>query len=73
MNIELEKLMDEKRLLDKEIDKLEEEILCAFNNNEFDKVTILKESYEKKKANRAELRYVMLPLIIKPGYIWDRL
>ena len=72
MNIELEKLMDEKRLLDKEIDKLEEEILYACNNNEFDKVAILKESYEKKKANRAELRYVMLPLIIKPGYIWDR-
>ena len=72
MNIELEKLMDEKRLLDKEIDKLEEEILCAFNNNEFDKGAILKESYEKKKTNRAELRYVMLPLIIKPGYIWDR-
>ena len=72
MNIELEKLMDKKRLLDKEIDKLEEEILCAFNNNEFDKAAILKESYEKKKANRAELRYVMLPLIIKPGYIWDR-
>ena len=72
MNIELEKLMDEKRLLDKEIDKLEEEILCACNNNEFDKAETLKKSYEKKKANRAELRYVMLPLIIKPGCIWDR-
>lgn len=72
MNIELKKLMDEKRLLDKEIDKLEKEILCACNNNEFDKVAILKESYEKKKVNRAELRHLMLPLIMKPGYIWDR-
>lgn len=72
MNIELKKLMDEKRLLDKEIDKLEEEILCACNNNEFDKVAILKESYEKKKVDRAALTHLMLPLIIKPGYIWDR-
>ena len=72
MNIELKKLMDEKRLLDKEIDKLEEEILCACNNNEFDKVAILKESCEKKKVNRAELRHLMLPLIMKPGYIWNK-
>ena len=72
MNIELEKLMDEKRLLDKEIDKLEEEIFHACENNQFDKAAALKEACEKKKANRAELRHLMLPLIMKPGYIWNK-
>lgn len=73
MDAELKKLMDEKRLLDKEIDALEVEILSAYNNNEFDKLPILKKSYDKKKADRVALRHLILPLIIKPGYIWDRL
>lgn len=72
MNSELKKLMEEKRLLDKEIDKLEEEILHACENNQFDKAAALKETYEKKKVNRAALTHLMLPLIIKPGYIWDK-
>lgn len=73
MDIELKKMMDEKRLLDKEIDELGVEILHAYNNNEFDKIPMLKKSYEKKKADRVALRHLILPLIIKPGYIWDRL
>lgn len=72
MNIELKKLMDEKRLLDKEIDKLEEEISCACNNNQFDKAAALKEAYKKKEVERLELRHLMLPLIVKPGYIWNK-
>lgn len=72
MNIELEKLMDEKRLLDKEIDKLEEEIFHACENNQFDKAAALKEACEKKEVERLELRHLMLPLIVKPGYIWNR-
>ena len=46
MNIELKKIMDEKRLLDKEIDKLEEEIFHACENNQFDKAAALKETYK---------------------------
>lgn len=72
MNIELKKLMDEKRLLDKEIDKLEEEIFHACENNQFDKAAALKEAYKKKEIERLELRHLMLPLIVKPGYIWNR-
>lgn len=73
MDVELKKMMDEKRLLDKEIDELEVEILSAYNNNEFDKLPILKKSYDKKKADRVALRHLILPLMIKPGYIWDGL
>lgn len=72
MNIELKKLMDEKRLLDKEINKLEEEIFHACENNQFDKAAALKEAYKKKEVERLELRHLMLPLIVKPGYIWDK-
>lgn len=72
MNIELEKLMEEKRLLDKEIDKLEEEIIHACENNQFDKAAALKEACKKKKDDRAELRLLMLPISLKPGYIWNR-
>lgn len=72
MNIELKKLMEEKRLLDKEIDKLEEEIFHACENNQFDKAAALKEACERKKANRVVLRHLMLPLIVKPGYIWNK-
>lgn len=72
MDVELKKLMQEKRLLDKEIDELEVEILQAYNDNEFDKLPILKKTYEKKKADRVAIRHLMLPLIIEPGYIWDR-
>ena len=72
MNIELKKLMDEKRLLDKEIDKLEEEIFHACENNQFDKAAALKEVYKKKEVERLEIRHLMLPLIVKPGYIWNR-
>ena len=72
MNIELKKLMDEKRLLDKEIDKLEEEIFHACENNQFDKAAALKEAYKKKEVERLEIRHLMLPLIVKPGYIWNR-
>lgn len=72
MNIELKKLMDEKRLLDKEIDKLEKEIFHACENNQFDKAAALKEAYKKKEVERLELRHLMLPLIVKPGYIWNR-
>ena len=72
MNIELKKLMDEKRLLDKEIDKLEEDIFHACENNQFDKAAALKEAYKKKEVERLEIRHLMLPLIVKPGYIWNR-
>ena len=72
MNIELKKIMDEKRLLDKEIDKLEEEIVHACENNQFDKAAALKETCKKKEVERLELRHLMLPLIVKPGYIWNR-
>lgn len=72
MDIELKKLMQEKRLLDKEIEELELEMLHAYNNNEFDKLPILKKVYEKKKTDRVAIRHLILPLIIKPGYIWDR-
>ena len=72
MAVELKKMMDEKRLLDKEIDKLEEEIVHACENNQFDKAAALKEAYKKKEVERLELRHLMLPLIVKPGYIWNR-
>ena len=71
MDAELKKLMYEKRLLDKEIDKLGAEMLCAYNNNEFDKFLLLKQTYEKKKADRVALRRLIMPLIVKPGRIWD--
>ena len=71
MNPELKKLMKEKDLLDTEIDRLEAQMLDLYNNNEFDKIPPLKKAYEKKKVDRVALRHLILPLVVKPGYIWE--